>query len=97
VLALPRPKEMRLYRLLAGQAERVRDLQGEWASVAVGLMIHGLCEGRAPLAEFERILDLWLEAHRAGCERYRGCALVGASKRNSLFPNEEISTTRQDD
>ena len=34
--------------------------------------IHRLWEGRAPLVEFKRILDLWLEAHRASCEVYRG-------------------------
>jgi hypothetical protein len=32
--------------------------------------IHLLWEERAPLVEFERILDLWLEAHRASREAY---------------------------
>ena len=37
--------------------------------------IHRLWEGRAPLAEFERILDLFLEADRASRKAYRGaCA-----------------------
>ena len=37
--------------------------------------IHRLWEGRAPLVEFERILNLWLETYRTGCEMYRGgCA-----------------------
>lgn len=71
LLALPRREELRVYRLLAGWAERVRDLQGERASVAVGSMIHGLWEGRAPLAEFQRILDLWREAYGTGCKMYR--------------------------
>ena len=39
VLALPRREELRVYRLLAGWAGRVRDLQGERSSVAVGSMI----------------------------------------------------------
>jgi hypothetical protein len=34
--------------------------------------IHRLWEGRAPLPEFQRILDLWLVAHRTGCEMYQG-------------------------
>src|SRR5215471_10514555 len=33
--------------------------------------IHRLWNGRAPLDEFQHILDLWLEAHRTGCEVYR--------------------------
>ena len=37
--------------------------------------IHRLWKERAPLVEFERILDLWLEAHRTGCKMFRGgCA-----------------------
>ena len=34
--------------------------------------IHQAWVGRAPLAEFERILDLWLEAYRTGYKMYRG-------------------------
>src|SRR6516164_4407397 len=36
--------------------------------------IHRLWVGQAPLAEFQRILDLWLEAYRASCEVYRGAS-----------------------
>jgi hypothetical protein len=37
--------------------------------------IHLLWAGRAPLSEFERILDLFLEASRTSCDVYRGaCA-----------------------
>jgi hypothetical protein len=38
VLALPRREEMRLYRLLAGRAGRMRDVQRGWPSNAVGAM-----------------------------------------------------------
>jgi len=33
--------------------------------------IHRLWEEKAPLADFQRILDLWLVAHRTGCEMYQ--------------------------
>jgi len=33
--------------------------------------IQRLWEARAPLDEFERVLDLWKEAHRTGCRIYR--------------------------
>jgi hypothetical protein len=33
--------------------------------------IHRLWEGQAPPPEFQRILDLWLEAHRTSCEMYQ--------------------------
>jgi len=33
--------------------------------------IHRLWTDHAPLAEFQRILDLWLEAHRTACEIFR--------------------------
>jgi hypothetical protein len=45
--------------------------------------IHRLWEGRAPLVEFKRILDLWLEAHRASCEVYRGAGTYRREGRNS--------------
>lgn len=32
--------------------------------------IHRLWVERAPLGEFERILEVWIEAHRTGCEMY---------------------------
>jgi hypothetical protein len=33
--------------------------------------IHRLWTDRAPLPEFQRILDLWLTAHETACEMYR--------------------------
>jgi hypothetical protein len=57
VLALPRREELRVYRLLAGWAGRVRDLQGERSSVAVGSMVHGLPRG---------VQREWFEKHGMG-------------------------------
>jgi hypothetical protein len=49
-------------------------LYEEWV-VRLPDQIHRLWEGRAHLVEFERILNLWLEAHRTSCMMYRGaCA-----------------------
>jgi len=52
-----------------------RSMLYEKLAVQLPDKIHRLWEGQAPLAEFERILALWLEAHRTGCKMYRGaCA-----------------------
>jgi hypothetical protein len=55
--------------------------------------IHRLWEGQAPLDEFQRIIDIWLEAYRTGFEMYqRGqarCAGTEKTNSRSLFDEAE--------
>lgn len=52
--------------------EQNRPMLYEEFAVNLPDKIHRLWEGRAPLVEFEQILDQWLEVLRRCCEAYRG-------------------------
>jgi hypothetical protein len=57
----------------AGMVPWVRDAHPSlYAELMTNLPdeIHRLWVEGAPLDEFERILNIWLEAHRTGCELY---------------------------
>jgi hypothetical protein len=51
--------------------------------------IQRLWEAQAPLDEFERVLDLWKEAHRTGCRIYRQHLV--AEKRGEREGGHQIS------